>query len=173
MTAKKHVLLLNSSEEILNVISWRKAVHLLVNNKAFKPFGHEEFYVIKTNRGDYILPTAIVLVSYVRIPTKKLHPTKKNILKRDNNECQYCGNKLGPGKESTIDHIVPKSKGGKHEWTNVVASCIRCNSKKSDKPLEKTGMKLRKEPTAPSKKAMLFTIIENVSKESWDRWVYT
>ena len=76
-------------------------------------------------------------------------PTKRNLWARDNGECQYCSKKVTIAK-STIDHVVPKSKGGQHEWKNIVLSCSPCNQKKGARLLENTSMRLKKEPTVPS-----------------------
>lgn len=134
--AKLHhtVLVLNSSYEPINITNWKRATLLLVKNKA---------HVISER--------VIRLINYVRIPTSSImanRPTRALIYKRDDNRCQYCGSI----KNLTIDHIIPKSKGGKDTWDNMVVACGPCNTKKGDTPLEKTGMTLYKKPKAPYNK---------------------
>ena len=166
----KPVLLLNHSEEILNVISWQKAVMLLCAEKATAPYGHEEFYRIPTSRGYYDLPTAIVLSKYVRVPYKKATLSRRNLMKRDGSKCQYCGCKLNIDNE-TIDHVVPTSKGGKHRWENVVACCKPCNARKGDRSNEDIGYKLRQQPFAPTRSVLVQKIIAANQHSSWRRWL--
>ena len=89
----------------------------------------------------------IRLVNYVVIPFRKMndmYPTRNLIYKRDKNKCQYCGST----KSLTIDHVIPKSRGGDDSWENLVVACSPCNVKKGDKLLEQTNMKLAKTPRA-------------------------
>ncbi len=164
------VLLLNASEEVLDLISWKRAVTLLFSGKARKPSGFEDEYEIKTVNGVFRLPTAIVLVSYVRIPYKRAAVTKENVLKRDNGVCQYCGKTLTISTV-TIDHVFPTSKGGKHDWKNVVASCAKCNSKKADKTLEQSGMTLLSTPFVPVRNMIVLQGINLHNSKTWTRWV--
>lgn len=125
------VLVLNSSYEPLNITSWRRAIVLLLKEKA----------QVLSNR-------VIRLLSYVSIPVSRIishKPSKGMIYKRDDNKCQYCGST----RHLTIDHVIPKSKGGTEDWDNLVVACSSCNTKKGDKLLEQTGMKLAKKPRAP------------------------
>ena len=135
------VLLLNASYEPLNICSWRRALVLIMKGKA------EEI----ENNGHFInkyfnTPTVIRLRQYVAVPYKELPFNRKNILHRDNHTCQYCGRK---SVDLSIDHIIPKSKGGKSTWENVITACVKCNTKKADRTLLEAGMKLLKKPTKP------------------------
>ena len=91
-------------------------------------------------------PSVIKIKYYINIPYKGVVMTRQNIFKRDSGKCQYCGTT----KDLTIDHVIPRSRGGKSTWTNLVTACKKCNSKKSDFTLEKVGMKLQKAPIKPS-----------------------
>ena len=125
------VLVLNSSFEPLNITSWRRAVVLLLKEKA----------QVLSNR-------VIRLLNYVKLPVSRIishKPSKGMIYKRDDNKCQYCGST----RHLTIDHVIPKSKGGSEDWDNLVVACSSCNTKKGDKLLEHTDMKLLKKPRAP------------------------
>ena len=169
----RNVLLLNASEEILKIINWKKAVQLLETGKARKPFGYKEKHKIRTVRGIYELPAAIGLVRYTRIPWKdtKIQPTRKNIFRRDNWTCQYCGYKSKDPKKLTIDHVHPKCLGGGHQWTNLVTACPKCNSKKSNKPLKQCGMKLITKPKKPTVYGLELVGIDENGKELWKRWL--
>jgi 5-methylcytosine-specific restriction endonuclease McrA len=164
------VLLLNKSEEIIDVISWQDAVSKLLSGRAEKPRGYTDEYEIRTVRGVFRLPSAIVLVSYVRIPYKRAAVNKENVLKRDSYTCQYCGKHLS-NSTGTIDHVHPTSRGGKHEWKNVVAACERCNNVKSDKTPAEAGMKLRSQPFIPTRDFIMLHGIEIHSRDTWTRWM--
>lgn len=166
----RNVLLLNASEEVISVIEWFKAIQLLFTGKATKPFNYEKYHEIKTTSGVYQLPTAIVLVEYVHIPYKNWPVSRKNIIKRDRHTCQYCGKHLGKN-EYTVDHVIPRSKGGKNTWENLVTSCRKCNSKKANKSLKETNMCLLKEPKPPSKDFIYVVGINNNTNQSWSRWI--
>lgn len=170
----KKVLLLNASEEVLKVIGMRKAVKLMSAGKARKPFGHDEEYEIKTASGVFRLPTALVLVKYVRIPYRGVAVNKDNVLRRDNYQCGFCDKKLN-NTTGTIDHVMPQCRGGKHTWTNVVAACKPCNNKKDSLTLKevekKYGMKLRTKPFVPSRDIVFVVGIDLDTHETWSRWV--
>ena len=98
----------------------------------------------------YIVPKIIRLVEFVKsLYSNKIPYSKRNVFVRDNHSCQYCGKKMTP-VECTVDHIVPKALGGKSKWDNCVCSCKKCNNIKGDTPLNKIGLKLRKQPFKPT-----------------------
>lgn len=169
---KHPVLLLNASEEIISVIGWRKAVKLYLNDSVEKPYGFDDYYDIKLPRGNvFKLPCVLMLKQYVLIPVKRLNITKNNIFKRDGYICQYCSKKTF-GKDATIDHILPRSRGGRHRWENVVCCCKSCNEKKADRKPEECGMRLLSTPKVPKAREILtYNIGENVEK--WSRWTKT
>lgn len=165
------VLLLNASEEVLDVIDWLRAVKLLSSDKAEKAHGSDECYDIKTSSGIYKLPSVIVLKRFVHIPyVRSKSPSKRNIYRRDENACQYCGCLLN-SKNASIDHLVPRSRGGSHTWNNVVAACKPCNRKKGSRTPEDAGLKLRRQPTIPSKNAMKLADVVGKVGIRWERWV--
>jgi len=170
----RKVLLLNASEEVLRVITWRHAVKLMLSGKARKPYGHDDEYEIKTMSGVFRLPTALVLVQYVRIPYRSFAVNKENVLRRDNYTCGYCSKSL-TNKTGTIDHIVPQSRGGKHKWTNVVSACKKCNNKKDNLTLKevekKHNLKLKIKPHAPSGDFMILTTVDFETHKTWTRWI--
>jgi 5-methylcytosine-specific restriction endonuclease McrA len=96
--------------------------------------------------GSFPLPTVIRLRSYVKIPYKEISLSRRNVLHRDNYTCQYCGERR---HDLTIDHIMPRSKGGIDSWENVVAACLKCNVKKGDRTPHQAGMHLMTTPRRP------------------------
>ena len=141
-------LVLNAGYEPLHTVSWQRAVCLIFTSKA--EVVEEYTRMIRSVSSVINLPKVIRLTAYVRM----FHNygiakcTRKNILIRDNNECQYCGKKM-TNSEATLDHIVPKSKGGKNDFLNLVTCCKKCNHKKGNKFLSQTSMKLRRRPKIP------------------------
>ena len=95
-----------------------------------------------------------------------MYPTRNLIYKRDKNKCQYCGST----KSLTIDHVIPKSKGGQDTWENLVVACSSCNVKKSDKLLEQTNMKLQRTPMAPVSKVLMDLELSNI--DEWKEFSY-
>lgn len=93
-------------------------------------------------------PEAIMLTNYNKMPPRRVRFSRRNIYLRDNFTCQYCG-KTPPHDELTIDHVTPRSKGGKSVWENVVLACYGCNLHKSNMTVEEAGMKLRSKPVKP------------------------
>jgi 5-methylcytosine-specific restriction endonuclease McrA len=93
------------------------------------------------------VPSVIKLCNYIKIPFKSVELSRKNIIKRDNNKCQYCGKKsLG----MTIDHIIPKSRGGDDTWENLITACLRCNNRKGNRTPDEAGMPLLSKPRKPN-----------------------
>ncbi len=139
------VLVLNQDYTPLTVCSVQRAFMLLFLKKADLISDIKEKR-LRSISHSFPFPSVIKVKYYVSIPYKGVVMSRHNIFKRDGGKCQYCGT----SKELTIDHVVPRSKGGKSTWTNLVTACKKCNSRKSDFPLEKVGMKLSKAPVKPS-----------------------
>jgi 5-methylcytosine-specific restriction endonuclease McrA len=135
------VLVLNASYEPLNITSWRRAVILLLKGKAegLEHNGHVVY-------ADMPLPTVIRLRHYVRVPYQEIPLTRRNVLHRDGHTCQYCGYR---GDDLTLDHIVPRSRGGTETWENMVTACNRCNVSKGNRTPREAGMPLRITPHRP------------------------
>lgn len=138
------VLVLNSDYEPLHVCNVRRALALVHLGKA--EVLHAEDRLVRTTGVDWPSPTVLKLRHHVRRPLPQLRLSRRSVFARDNYQCQYCGT---CGRDLTIDHVVPKRLGGGATWENLVACCRRCNSKKGDKVLEKSGMRLRREPRRP------------------------
>jgi 5-methylcytosine-specific restriction endonuclease McrA len=141
MSTLTKVLVLNASYEPLNICSWRRAIILILKGKA-EQIEHNG-KMIYTNLP---LPTVIRLRNYVKIPYKEISLSRRNVLHRDNYTCQYCGERR---HDLTIDHIIPRSKGGQDTWDNVVAACLKCNVTKGDRTPKEAFMPLSTQPRRP------------------------
>lgn len=140
------VLLLNQSYEPLTICNVKKAIILIILGKAELIARNEKKHLHTVNKS-FPWPSVVRLNGYIRVPFKKIILTKKNVLKRDAHKCCYCGRSDLP---LTLDHIIPKSKGGDDSWENLVTACLPCNNKKGDRTLEEAQMKLRTKPYAPN-----------------------
>ena len=112
------------------------------------------------------LPTVIRLLHYVRVPYKEIPLTRRNILHRDGHTCQYCGY---TGDELTIDHVVPRSRGGGDSWENLVTACVRCNVKKGSRTPQEAHMLLRKPPRRPYSN-LYFEVSKHLKTGSHSEW---
>jgi 5-methylcytosine-specific restriction endonuclease McrA len=140
------VLLLNGTYEPLQIIAWRKAVVLTLLEKVEVV----ETYSDKVHSPSHSLPLPAVvkLCKYVQPKRYEVRFTRQNIYLRDHHQCQYCGRVLHP-EQLTYDHVIPRAKGGKTTWQNIVTCCIACNKRKGKKTLEQAGMQLRRFPFRP------------------------
>ena len=169
-TKSRRVLLLNASEEIISFIDWQKAATLLVSGNAVRPYNYDHDFDVPTPSGTFKLPAALVLVEYVRIPHRKAYVTKKNVLRRDRYICQYCGHKVSRSG-GTIDHVLPTSRGGKNEWSNLTTACLRCNNKKADRTPAEAGMKLLSQPKPPEVDLIHLRAVDHSMETLWERWI--
>jgi 5-methylcytosine-specific restriction endonuclease McrA len=135
-----NVLVLNSSYLPAGVIGWKKSIKLLFMNKA--DILEPSDYKIRGINRDYVIPDVIKLKYYNNTSYTNYKYCRANIYKRDKYRCRYCNKSLKVSGPITIDHVIPKSRGGKDTWENTVTSCIECNSKKGDLTPEEAGMKL-------------------------------
>ncbi|MBF6181969.1 HNH endonuclease [Nocardia otitidiscaviarum] len=143
--AKRRVLLLNATYEPLTALSARRAIVLLICDKADAVHDNPEGPVVHSAGAAVALPSVIRLRNYVRVPYRARVPmTRAALMHRDRYRCAYCG-----GKAETIDHVIPRSRGGAHSWENCVASCAPCNHRKADKLLSELGWTLRHPMVAP------------------------
>lgn len=141
-------MILNAGYEPIKVVHWQKAILLWLQDKVEVL----EFHVATVNTPSraFQLPSVIRLRQYVRpYFSFRVRLSRQNIFLRDNHQCQYCGKKVSE-KKLTIDHVIPISKGGRHEWDNVVAACSKCNNRKGNKLADQADMALLKRPQRPS-----------------------
>ncbi len=121
---------------------------------------------VRTPRLAVLVPRVIRLVAYDKIPKREVKFSRKNILARDGNRCQYCGKRL-PVSQLSLDHVHPKSRGGKSSWTNVVTACNPCNTRKGGRLPAEAAMKLRSVPAIPKRNPLLQ---EKVNSREYQVW---
>jgi 5-methylcytosine-specific restriction endonuclease McrA len=164
-------LLLNTTFEPLSVLDWKKAVILLYLGKVevVKEYDKE----IKGVSISIKQPAVIRLLRFVRNNNHvNAKFSRKNIFLRDDYTCQYCGERFDP-KNLTCDHIVPKSRGGITEWSNIVTSCTRCNLRKGDKLPDEVEMYPKKRPTRPNGFYLLMLHVGvRVFPEHWRDYIF-
>jgi 5-methylcytosine-specific restriction endonuclease McrA len=164
-----HVLVLNATYEPLNVVSVRRAVLLLLKEKAEVVEAADAW--LRSEGMALPLPLVIRLVYYVRIPQHfSLPVSRRTVLARDHYTCQYCGVQSGRA-HLTIDHVLPRSRGGETTWENVVAACGPCNRRKRDRTPEEAGMVLLCRPRRP--RYLALTLLEGSNApEAWNKYMY-
>ncbi len=141
------VLVLNFDYTPLNIVRGRRAIVLLLKNRAQR-----------------VSEKVIRLLKYIKMPLNRAareKPTKTGIYRRDGYSCQYCGST----RSLTIDHVIARSRGGQDTWENLVLACSKCNVKKADRPLQQTGMVLKKKPRPPLPK-----VVETVQQSKDPEW---
>ena len=143
VTADGSALVLNATYEPLCVVSSRRAAVLVLTAKAVAVA--EGDAILHSERTVLIVPAVVRLSRYVRVPYRPTVPlTRKAVFARDGGRCVYCG-----ATATSLDHVVPKSRGGPHTWENVVSACGRCNHVKADRAIADLGWRLHARPSAP------------------------
>ena len=158
-------LVLNAGYEPLAVISFKRALVLVLNGKATVVAADMDHPVFGSS-GAWDRPSVILLTRYVRLPGSRHIPvTRRGVLRRDEFRCAYCGRSA-----STIDHVIPRSRGGADTWENLVACCLACNNAKSDRTPTEMGWTLRVNPRAPHGTAWLVRGVER-PQEDWREYL--
>jgi 5-methylcytosine-specific restriction endonuclease McrA len=161
------VLVLNATYEPISFVSIKRAVVLLLKEKAEVIEASVE-RKLRAERIAYPYPLVIRLVTYVPVPRFfNLPLTRRSLLSRDNYTCQYCGS---TENSLTMDHVIPRSRGGKTEWTNVVAACVACNRKKGNKMPVDAKMIPRIAPVKPGYIAVVL-LGQAKGNETWARYI--
>jgi 5-methylcytosine-specific restriction endonuclease McrA len=162
---KNKVLVLSKSYEPLSITSFRKAFLLVYMEKAEVVDSSD--VIVRSPSKSFNAPSIIRLKTRPRYNLfSKVELNRKNILKRDNHQCQYCG----ACDNLTVDHIIPKSKGGASTWDNLVTACSSCNNKKDNKSLKEVGMHLKTEPKRPN--YVHFLTRKHTIHESWKPYLF-
>tara|TARA_A100000172_G_scaffold74651_1_gene56919 strand:+ start:2993 stop:3499 length:507 start_codon:yes stop_codon:yes gene_type:complete len=143
---KMKTLKLDLTYRPVGVIDCLEALVLCIVGKAIAVEEYEN--KVRSPSASFKIPSVIVLKNVVKFYNMALRPTRSNVVWRDHNRCQYCADYF-PSSELTLDHIVPRSRGGKNSWTNLVACCKKCNQVKRDRTPEEADMQLIKKPLKP------------------------
>lgn len=175
-TLQGRVLLLNGRTwEPLSIISIPRAINLLLSEKAVVVEQTDQF--LRTVRDRFPIPSVIALRSYVNVPRRQAHWSRRGVLVRDNYTCIYCGvtpMQIARGKtlvksDFTVDHIIPKSRGGKDQWGNTACACYTCNHRKGDRLPHEAGLKLLWEPKTPRTSYLVVAIGSGL--DAWKRYI--
>lgn len=159
------VLVLNATYEPLNVCTVKRAIVLMLKEKAevVEVSGRQ----CHSAHATFPLPDVIKLSYFVKIPRggeRKI--SRRAVFSRDNHRCQYCGSHT----HLTIDHVIPRSRGGATSWENIVTSCAPCNAHKGDRLPREVGMHPRTSPRSPSPVAYIFLAVSEM-RHSWERYL--
>ncbi len=161
------MLVLNATYEPINVCTVRRAVVLLLKEKAeVLEHGEWELHSVSST---VPRPVVIRLVTYVRVPrdTHRRKITRRAVFARDDWTCQYCGSR----SNLTVDHVVPRSKGGPSDWENIVASCAPCNRRKGNASPRQAGMQLRREPRVPNPNVFIHVASPTIPV-AWQQYLF-
>ena len=156
------VLVLNANFEPLNICNTRRAFGLMMTSKATLVLNGRGF--IHTVSQKYPRPSIIRLERMIKRPRIQVKLSKREVMRRDNFTCQYCGQRTS---RLTIDHIVPRSQGGEQIWSNLVAACPTCNHRKGGRTLEQAHMQLLRAPIEPPSSASYIFARHLTQNEDW------
>ncbi|WP_192821130.1 HNH endonuclease [Rufibacter sp. LB8] len=154
---KDKVLLLNQDYSAIATCTLHKAFVLLYLEKA-ELIAQDVLNGLRTISKTFPRPLVIRLYRYVRVPYKGISLTRQNIMRRDGHQCQYCG----ATRNLTLDHLIPRSRGGESTWYNLITACGRCNSRKGDRTPEEMEMKLYRKPYKPTLVSFLRASIQEL-----------
>jgi 5-methylcytosine-specific restriction endonuclease McrA len=157
-------LVLNASYEPLCVVSSRRALMLIIDEKAELLHATERLF--RAAHIAFAEPSVVRLWHYVKVPYQaRIALNRRAVFARDGHRCQYCG-----ASAENIDHVIPKSRGGAHSWDNVVASCRPCNSRKRDRLPEESGMRLHRFPAAPRQRTWIL-VASGAIRSDWEPYL--
>ncbi|HET6915895.1 MAG TPA: HNH endonuclease [Acidimicrobiales bacterium] len=157
-------LVLNASYEPLCVVSSRRALMLIIDEKAELLHATERLF--RAAHIAFAEPSVVRLWHYVKVPYQaRISLNRRAVFARDEHRCQYCG-----ASAENIDHVIPKSRGGAHSWENVVASCRPCNSRKRDRSPEESGMRLHRVPSAPRQRTWIL-VASGAIRSDWEQYL--
>ena len=189
------VLVLNRLYMAINVISARRAFMLLAKEQAevvtveedrYEAYDFETWIEVGKERDrwaqdetlewvraiqfDIMVPKVIRLLFYDRLPQTRVKFNRRNIFARDDNRCQYCGKKF-PTPELSLDHVIPRSRGGRTSWENLVCSCTRCNARKGGRLPEEAGLMLVRRPVKPRRSPIIHLKLRSGKYASWKQFL--
>lgn len=154
----------NSQYTSYDFDSWREV------SKFRSKYEREHHEWIRCVRFDLAVPRIVRLLVYDRLPRTAVKFTRRNIYARDRNRCQYCGRRF-PTSELSLDHVVPRSRGGGSAWTNIVCCCVQCNVRKGGRVPEEAGMRLVTEPVKPKRSPVVTLQLSSERYASWKQFL--
>ena len=166
----EQVLLLNITYEPLRIINWKKAITMLCLGKVevIEEYSREIHSVSFTVK----LPSVVRLLMMAKRPKTPVKFSRQNIYARDRNKCQYCGDQFST-EDLTYDHVIPRSRGGRTEWENIVTCCIECNRRKGGRIPSEASLKLIRKPKRPTwVPAIRITIGFREIPQGWRDYLY-
>jgi len=164
---KRKVLVLNQNYEPFSICTVKRAVVLMYQDKVHLVERYDDILLHAVST-QLPCPSVVRLNMYVHKPYKEVILNRKNVLRRDNHTCQYCG---GNNRPMTIDHIIPRSFGGSDSWENLVCACLPCNAFKGDRTPEKAGLTLLRRPRKPSYLFFLQSLISH-PHPTWKSYLF-
>jgi 5-methylcytosine-specific restriction endonuclease McrA len=160
-------LILNATYEPLSVVPCRRAVVLVARGRASVIAHRDEVW--RSVSVELVVPSVVRLNSFVKVPYERIIPvSRRAVFGRDGHKCQYCG-----GPAESLDHVLPRSRGGLHTWDNVVACCRRCNLGKGDRTMGDAGLSLARRPTVPHRYSWIYASAGYVLDPTWQPFLLT
>jgi len=191
-TLGQRVLVLNRLWQPVNIVDVRRAFALLSQDHARVVHPEESGHQVM-DLGDWIafsqvspgdpkglvhtvrlsirVPRVLLLHAYERVPVKDIRFSRQNLFERDAYTCQYCQRTL-PGRELNLDHVIPRDRGGKMTWENIVTSCLRCNTRKANRLPHEAGMSLRRRPERPRWRPFVSVLSAHHVEEAWTGFLH-
>lgn len=126
----------------------------------------DEMDAVHTPRTTVRMPRVILLTFFDKLPRREIKLTRNNVFRRDKNRCQYCGN-IFEREDLNLDHVIPRDRGGKTTWENIVCSCIKCNSRKANRLPHQANMRLIRKPVKPKWRPVISLVLNNQQRERW------
>lgn len=160
------VLILNQNYEPLSVCTAKKAIILIYLGKAEIIERYDR--LVRSVSLAIPLPSIVRLSRFVKMPRKRVILSRRNIIKRDRHQCQYCG---ATDKPVTVDHVIPKERGGGDTWENLVCACVSCNAKKGNRTPEEAGMRLLRQPRRPNHLIFIQHFV-GIADERWKPYLF-
>ncbi|MEL6443832.1 MAG: HNH endonuclease [Bacteroidota bacterium] len=161
-----HVLVLNADYRAISVCSVQRAVVLVMLQKA-ELVEVRSGMSLRSARSKFPCPSIVRLRVYVRVPYKRILLSRKNVMRRDRHTCQYCGRR----DKLTIDHVLPKSRGGKDTWENLATACVDCNNRKGNRTPDEAEMPLARKPFRPSHVMFIRDFLGSLD-DAWKPYLY-
>ncbi len=160
------VLVLNQNYEPMSVCSARRAIVLLFLEKAELIESNHE--IVHSMDRSFTLPSIVRLSRMIQVPRTRILLNRKNVVKRDRHVCQYCGKNDVP---VTVDHVIPKDRGGQDTWENLVCACVPCNTEKRNRTPREAGMRLSRKPRKPGYLFFIQHLI-GIPDERWKPYLF-